>query len=62
MIEVRQTAEFRNWLNGLADTNAVKKITIRIARVQSGLMGDAKFSTALANCGSTSAPAIASTS
>ena len=43
MIEVRQTDHFRKWLKVLADARAAKKIAQRIARVQSGLLGDAKF-------------------
>jgi putative addiction module killer protein len=43
MMEVQQTDEFRNWLKGLKDDRAVKRIAQRIARVQSGLLGDAKF-------------------
>lgn len=42
MIEVRQTAKFRDWLLGLRDVVAVKAIKRRIARVQAGLFGDAK--------------------
>ena len=43
MIEVRQTEVFRDWLEGLRDGIAVKAIKRRIARVQIGLMGDAKL-------------------
>ena len=43
MIEVGQTDYFRKWLKALADARAAKKIAQRIARVQSGLLGDAKF-------------------
>lgn len=43
MVEVRQTTEFRNWLKGLKNIRAAELIAIRIARVQSGLLGDAKF-------------------
>lgn len=42
VIEVRQTTAFRDWLNRLKDKRAVEKIAIRIARIQSGLMGDVK--------------------
>jgi len=42
MIEVRQTEAFQAWLQGLADRRAVSRIAVRIARVQSGLMGDIK--------------------
>jgi len=43
MIEVRQTEDFRRWLKGLTDIRAAKRIAQRIVRVQSGLLGDAKF-------------------
>jgi putative addiction module killer protein len=43
MIEVRQTAEFERWLLRLRDRRAVSAIAIRIARLQAGLFGDAKY-------------------
>ncbi|MEP0707130.1 type II toxin-antitoxin system RelE/ParE family toxin [Parvibaculum sp.] len=43
MLEVRQTLLFRDWLDGLKDRQAVKRIAQRIARLESGLFGDAKF-------------------
>jgi putative addiction module killer protein len=43
MIEVRQTAVFRDWLGALRDQLAAKKIAQRIVRIQSGLLGDVKF-------------------
>ena len=43
MIEVRQTAEFRDWLKGLADIRAANRIAQRIVRIEAGLLGDAKF-------------------
>jgi len=43
MIEVRQTEQFERWLDGLTDERARKGIAQRIARVQAGLLGDAKF-------------------
>lgn len=43
MIEVRQTTVFRDWLDGLKDRRAQSRIAKRIANVQSGLLGDAKF-------------------
>lgn len=43
MVEVRQTAEFADWLKSLKDVAAARKIAQRIVRLQSGLMGDAKF-------------------
>ena len=42
MFEVRQTKQFREWLDGLRDLVAVKAVKRRIARVQVGLFGDAK--------------------
>ena len=41
-IEVRQTAAFEAWLDGLRDPSATRKIAIRIARVQAGLLGDVR--------------------
>lgn len=43
MIEVRQTPHFAEWLAGLKDREAVRKIAQRIVRIQAGLLGDAKF-------------------
>lgn len=43
MIEVRQTAKFRDWLHGLRDRRAQSQIATRIVRLQAGLFGDAKF-------------------
>ena len=43
MIEVRQTREFQEWIEGLTDIQAAKRIAQRIARLRSGLFGDAKF-------------------
>jgi putative addiction module killer protein len=43
VIEVRQTEDFADWLDALRDSIAVKAIKRRIARVQVGLFGDAKF-------------------
>jgi putative addiction module killer protein len=42
MVEVRQTAIFREWLDGLADKQAAARIAQRIVRLQAGLLGDAK--------------------
>ncbi|QPQ54362.1 type II toxin-antitoxin system RelE/ParE family toxin [Allosphingosinicella flava] len=42
MIEARQTEEFRDWLDGLRDRMARKRIGQRIARLQIGLFGDSK--------------------
>ena len=41
--EVRQTAEFRDWLTCLRDRRAVERIAQRIVRLEAGLFGDAKF-------------------
>jgi putative addiction module killer protein len=43
MFSVTQTEEFRDWLLALKDQAAARKIAQRIVRLQSGLMGDAKF-------------------
>lgn len=42
MIDVRQTAVFRDWLDGLRDRRAQERIAQRIVRLQAGLLGDAK--------------------
>ncbi len=42
MVEVRQTASFRIWLQNLADREATRRIAQRIARLRNGLFGDAK--------------------
>lgn len=47
MIEVRQTAAFREWLGELRDGIAVKAVRRRLARVQVGLFGDAKSASGL---------------
>jgi putative addiction module killer protein len=43
IIEVRQTPEFSGWLKSLKDIRAKARIQIRIARVELGNLGDAKF-------------------
>lgn len=43
MFEVRRSTEFRDWLKELKDTRAAARIEIRIARVEAGNLGDAKF-------------------
>ncbi|MGD1036961.1 MAG: hypothetical protein ABR878_07135 [Roseiarcus sp.] len=40
MIEIRQTAAFRDWLDGLADARAAERIAQRLVRLQAGLFGD----------------------
>lgn len=42
MIEVRQTDEFEQWIEGLNDQIAQKRIGQRIARLEVGLFGDTK--------------------
>lgn len=42
MFEVETTAEFDNWLDGLRDRMAQKRIAMRIGRVRAGLLGDWK--------------------
>lgn len=42
MVEVRQTEQFQKWLADVRDQIAVKAVKQRIARVQIGLLGDAK--------------------
>jgi putative addiction module killer protein len=43
VIEVRQTPEFKSWLDRLKDRAAARKIAQRMVRIESGLMGDVKF-------------------
>lgn len=42
MIEVRQTEEFREWLEKLRDRKAAAKIAARLARLELGNFGDAE--------------------
>ena len=42
MIEVRRTDEFIEWLRSLKDQMAARRIAIRIARIEAGLLGDVK--------------------
>lgn len=42
MVEVRRTAEFAAWLDGLKDARAAFRIETRIARLAAGNPGDAK--------------------
>jgi putative addiction module killer protein len=42
MFRVERTVEFENWLNGLRDRMAQKRIVMRIRRIESGLLGDWK--------------------
>lgn len=43
MIEVRQTATFREWISGLKDRKAQEIIAKRMVRIGAGLMGDVKY-------------------
>jgi len=43
MFEVRQTETFQAWLASLRDQRARARVAIRVSRLQSGLIGDAKF-------------------
>lgn len=42
MLRVEQTVDFENWLDGLRDRMAQKRIVMRIARIETGLLGDWK--------------------
>ena len=42
MYRVEMTNEFENWLDGLRDSVAQKRIAIRLARIEAGLLGDWK--------------------
>jgi putative addiction module killer protein len=42
MLELRQTTEFANWIDNLADNRAASRIAMRLVRIQSGLLGDVK--------------------
>lgn len=42
MIEVLRTEAFIDWLRSLRDRRAQQRIAMRIARVESGLIGDSK--------------------
>ena len=42
MYRVEQTVDFENWLDGLRDRMAQKRIVMRIARIETGLLGDWK--------------------
>ncbi|MDH4988079.1 MULTISPECIES: type II toxin-antitoxin system RelE/ParE family toxin [Aminobacter] len=43
MFEVRQTDTFRDWIDGLRDLTARRKIAQRVVRLEAGLFGDVKF-------------------
>jgi putative addiction module killer protein len=42
MIEVRQTAEFSDWLHRLRNVDAIARIVARIRRMEQGNPGDAR--------------------
>lgn len=42
MIEVRQTAEFKDWLSALRDRAAAARIAARLMRLELGAFGDVK--------------------
>lgn len=42
-MELKRTEVFDEWLDGLRDQRAVRKIQIRLARLEGGNFGDAKF-------------------
>jgi len=41
-METKQTPQFAKWLDDLADVVGERKIRVRIARIEAGLMGDVK--------------------
>lgn len=43
MLVVRQTAVFSRWLKRLGDKRTVEIVSRRVARLEAGLFGDAKF-------------------
>lgn len=43
MVSVRQTPEFRAWLGAMTDRTGARRIVQRIARLEIGNFGDAKF-------------------
>ena len=46
-MRVKQTIQFRDWMDRLRDRRAVERIRIRIARLEAGNFGDVKFFGAL---------------
>jgi putative addiction module killer protein len=42
MIEIRETVRFAEWLDGLRDLRARARVQVRIERLASGHVGDAK--------------------
>ena len=43
MLEIRQSDEFNHWLTNLRDRRAVRRVAVRITRMQAGHMGDVKY-------------------
>lgn len=43
MIEIRQHPDFISWIRKLRDRQAQTRIATRLVRLQSGLLGDAKY-------------------
>lgn len=43
MIRIERTKTFRLWLESLDDPRAIERISIRMARLQSGLFGNVKY-------------------
>jgi putative addiction module killer protein len=43
MFVLRQTDDFTRWFAKLRDRRAKDRITIRLARVESGMLGDVKY-------------------
>jgi putative addiction module killer protein len=43
MLEIRETTEFSSWRKNLRDGRAKERINQRIARLEAGLFGDAKY-------------------
>ena len=46
-MRVKQTVQFRDWIERLRDRRAAERIRIRIARLEAGNFGDAKFFSAI---------------
>jgi putative component of toxin-antitoxin plasmid stabilization module len=42
LLKVFRTGEFIEWLMGLRDLEAAKRIAVRLKSVESGLLGDVK--------------------
>ena len=42
MFQIERTVEFEDWLDGLHDRTAQKRVAMRIRRIETGLLGDWK--------------------